>query len=287
MGYPLGLAPIETASGDIRGTTPDGMQRLLGSRWGNPGIIAGCQVVGGNDMLWHYKAGAVVVSTGVGLAVEVPLESGTIAALPAPATGSRRDYIYVTATTGTNGDLVGQVRIGSEMATPGTTIASALVPAGATSTAQMGVDKAQRFALPVTASTGKIAEWRDDYGQDVPYDGPEWTAFQGTLPIFPTDRELELRITQSISTARYNDPYKWDRGIYKHRIKLNGVSKFDFAAEYTDAWEPKTFILPLQVAANTQNTITYTEVFAWGSKPYRFVSGVDAGIQIWDKGAIQ
>lgn len=278
MGYPLGKAPTLNQDGTYTGTSPDEMQLIIGSRWATQGLVAGTPIKARADMSWDIAAHTAVVRTGAGLAVEAPVKAQQLAHPAAPASGSRQDWVCVDS----DGNML--IRSGTQP-TNVAPIAAMSVPAGATSTSQINFAKNYLYALPVQSSLGLVGEWIDSYGQDVPYDGPEWTAWQGTLPVFPTDRELELRIVQCISTARSSDPYKWDRGIYRHRIKIDGVQKFDFAAEYTDAWEPKIFTLPVQVLAGVAHTITYSQYYKWGSKPYRFVTGVPAGIQVWDKGA--
>lgn len=274
MGYPFGLAALE----DGTCTTPAGMQRILGSRWGNPGVIAGCGVSGRADMKWQVDAGAVVVETGTGLAVEVPVESTQVTSPAAPSTGTRRDYIYT--------DITGQVKIASSLPASGSVIESVIVPAGATATNQMGVEFAQRYALPVGASLGMIAEWADPSQAGAAYTSPEAVKWNYTLPILPTDRLLEFRITQCLTT-NYDSPGENLRGSVGHRIKIDGAEIAWVEVEYTNVWEAKQISCQANVSGGVAHTVAYSMGKWWGSTAYRFRRGIPAGIWVWDRGATQ
>lgn len=275
MGYPFGIAPL--ADGTC--TSPAEMQRLIGSYWGNPGVISGCEVTGRADMKWQVAAGAVVVQTGARLAVEVPVESLQVTSPAPPSTGTRRDYIYA--------DTSGQVKISSASPSSGTVIASVIVPAGATATNQMGVEVAKRYALPVGASLGELAGWTDPAGGwTTVTDTSEQVRWNYVLPILPTDRQLEFRITQCLATQA-GDGVENRRGSCVHLIKLDGVQVARIELEYTNVWEPKQVFHQMDVSGGAAHTVTYSNFKYWGSTAYHFRAGVAEGFSVWDRGAVQ
>ena len=285
MGYPYGLAPRE----DGTGTSPADLQRILGSRWANPGVIAGCRVTGRTDMTWQIGAGAVVVMTGAGLAVEVPVESIWVAALPAPATGTRRDYIYVTGNSDQASLDAGNVRVSSVEPSTGTVIATVRVPAGATTTAQMGVESAVRYALPVGASLGVLAKWDDPAGDQttVPDNGYQ-TMWSTTLPILPTDRLIEVEVTQCVSLQ---GDRRAQGGMW-HRIMLDGVLQAGIGLDLSFSWSPKYARVPLEISGQVPHTISYLRSRDWhepsSARPAFFVTNtVRSGVRVWDRGAVQ
>lgn len=154
MGYPWPKAPQQ----DGTGTTPADMQRIIGAQYVSSGILpnGGLTVEGTSSMAYLVRAGAAFmwVSSASRRGMLVPVEETTVNTLPAPATGSRIDTVYV------DGD--GVVRVVQGTSIPGgVAIARFTVPAGVTSTlsAQQSLDRG--FAIPVGASLGLLHRFHD------------------------------------------------------------------------------------------------------------------------------
>ena len=88
--------PNDTAG---NGTTPEDIQIITAAEYPEAGIISGCEVAGTSTMAWKISSGAVVVHLAEGRAVSVPVHAQTVSTQPAPATGSREEYIYVKQNT--------------------------------------------------------------------------------------------------------------------------------------------------------------------------------------------
>ena len=273
MGWPWGLSK----PADGPGTTALDMQRILGARWGSAGVIAGCVLSGTAGMKWQLSGGAVVVSSGAGLAVEVPVDAQQVAQPAAPASGTRRDWVVVSS--------LGQVSIVSVEPTSGTIIASVQVPAGVTATTQIGVELARRQALPVGASLGTIAEWVDPAPEGQDANTTEEVMWEATLPILPTKREIEIEIRQCL--AYFGDQAA--RGGYQHKLRLDGASLGSVAMDVSFTWASRTATLRTALPYSTApHIIRYSKLLDWGTVPKHFgaTAALRAGVRVRDLGVV-
>ena len=242
-------------------------------------MIAGCVLSGTAGMTWQLAGGAVVVSSGVGLAVEVPVDAQQVAQPAAPASGTRRDWVVVSS--------LGQVSIVSVEPTSGTIIASVQVPAGATATTQIGVELARRQALPVGASLGTIAEWVDPAPEGQDANTTEEVMWETALPILPTKREIEIEIRQCL--AYFGEQAQAARGGYRHELWLDGVSLGPVNIDVNFTWASRTATLRTALPYSTApHIIRYSKQLDWGTVPKHFgaTTALRAGVRVRDLGVV-
>lgn len=202
MGWPLGKAPKkigEQAAPEtvdiLQGTTPVDMQRILGAQYMTAGLLpnGGLTVEGTSGMAYLVRAGAAFMWTSWAArrGMLVPVEETTVATLPAPATGSRIDTIYV--------DGEGAVRVvqGAEIPS-GVAIARFTVPAGitATTSAQQSIDR--DYAIGTGQSLGRLTRWQDPGGGGA---SMSETVRHTSRFHLPSDRLLRFDLTTTLRSA--------------------------------------------------------------------------------------
>lgn len=269
MGYPYGIAP----DGSGNGLTPAGLQTITAAEYGNVGgRISGCKITKKSTMAYDVGAGAVVVMTGSNLAVKVPVEAVTVSTIPAPSTGSRTDYIVVST--------MGAVSVVQAKPASGTIIAEFNVPAGITGTTGASQVADSRFAMPIGTPMGPLVpRWSDPAGQGALADPAERTIYQTVLPLLPTDRWVEVRLTQAI----YANAGK--RGSMRYTCTCTNVAgplPQPTELAFDEYWAPKQFVWGFWLLATaTPATLTIARKQAAGDSGYHFAGGT---IDVLDRG---
>lgn len=269
---------------DGQGTTLTELSRILGARWATKGVIGGCECFRQSTAYYRYDAGAVVVDAGEGRRWEVAVEAGEVQCLPAPASGTRIDYVFV--------DVDGAVRVTSDRAAigGGALLQGYRVPAGATRTLQHELLMDYEFALPRSAATGDLVSWSDPWasGTDIWMDDQWHTRFETTLGAPVTDRSLEVEITQCM--AFWGD--KTSTGSCAHRILLDGAEYMRGSLPISFGWNVMQMRIPFTMPAWFSKKFTYQQQLDYsnpaGGDIRVFVNGAARGrLRIVDKGAIQ
>ena len=277
MGYPLGLAP--DAQG--RGTTPEGVQRIIGAEYGSQGRISGCQIGLRGDMQYDVSAGAAVVRTGTGLAVKVPVEAVTVPTIAAPATGTRRDYIVV--------GVDGQVSVKQAKPATGAVIGEVNVPAGIIATTGASVLADARYARQIGTPLGPlVGRWTDPAAKGAAMVRPLTTIFQRTLPLLPTDRWVEVMLTQCLYASSDGGASAGGQGSAIYQLEVTnraGPAPQRVELPYDLFETPRQFLWGLWVlASDTPSVVTVTRYHKWGTYGYHFPAGT---IDVLDRGSAE
>lgn len=276
--YPLGLAPTGTT-----GTTPEGLQTIIFNRYGGVGgKVAGCAVRGLATMDYQVDPGAVVVVLGPQRAVEVPIATTlAVPTKPAPSTGSRTDYVVV------NGDTDGTVSVTQRPPAQGTVIAQFTVPAGVTSTKACLPVVDNLNALPVSSPMGPLVpRWYDPAGDGVHARKDEFVWYQATLPLLPTDRWVEITITQHLRSDGA-DPLVNDLPgsmMYTPSItNFTGPEMARVELSYRAIWEPKQYTWRVWLLrSDTPSVLTIRRNHRYGADPIHFQGSC---VDVIDRGA--
>lgn len=269
MGYPFGLAP--DAGGN--GTTPAGLQRIIAAEYGaTGGRIRGCAVSRKSTMAYDVAAGAVVVMTGTDLAVVVPVDPVTVTTPAAPASGSRRDYVVVSS--------AGLVSVVQAPPASGTVIAEFVVPAGITGTTGASQVTDSRFAMPTGVPLGPLVpRWTDPASTGTAANAVLFTLYQQTMPLVPTDRWVELTITQALACGA------GQRGSMRYIptvTNMTGIPPASAELSYSEYYEPKQFTWGFWLLAGPNpSVITIQRQKAAGVDAFHFNYGT---IDVLDRG---
>ena len=277
MGYPLGLAP--DAQGN--GTTPEGVQRIIGAEYGSQGRISGCRIGLRSDMQYDVAAGAAVVRTGTGLAVKVPVEAVTVPTIAAPSTGSRRDYIVV--------GVDGLVSVRQSKPASGAVIGEVTVPAGIVATTGAAVIADARYAREIGTPLGPlVGRWTDPAARGTAMVRPLTTIWQRTLPLLPTDRWIEVVLTQCLYASADGGATASGLGSAIYELEVTnrvGAKPQRVELPYDVIEQPRQFIWGLWVlASDTPSVATITRYHKWGTHPFHFAAGT---IDILDRGSAE
>lgn len=244
------------------GTTPDDIQTITAAEYANPGIIAGCEVTGTNNMSYNIKEGAVLIQLSAGRMIRVPVQAQNIPTAAAPATGSRADIIYVKqnfpATDGSNAVSVG---VSTTLPANSVDIGRRIIPAGITATTRATITGNTRYARPIGSTLGSL-------GGAVDVDGTvhaEGVFTRGSVSFYlPTDRSVEFSLQSCVSTdgsAANNGP-RIPGGSVIYKIYVDGVLQRSFERGYSTVWDVQHFEfgMPLNVGPHTAH---YTVERRW------------------------
>lgn len=280
MGYPWGKAP----QADGTGTTSRDMQRIIGAQYVSSGILpnGGLQVTGTSSMAYHVSPGALFMWTSGSerLGMIVPVDETTVNTLPAPATGSRVDTVYV--------DGLGGVRVTQGTSIPeGVAIAKFTVAAGITSTAaaQQSVDR--NFAIATGASLGRLHYFHDPangvYGNISPM-----TLGTGRFTL-PSDRLVDFRMTWTASAEPDGaDQRTW--GVARWYVHIVGPTNITFATNWHyEGVHPRTEFLNITHALSEGSyTVHYVQQRMGGARFRHHKGGPDGWLgnrfEVWDAG---
>lgn len=189
----LGKAP--DASGN--GLTPLEHRRIIWGSYHTFGIVSGAEVEGTSGMSYRVRAGKVAMETGPREAVEVAAPDVTVPTLPAPATGSRTDWVLL--------DSDGQVHVRQANDASMFPLSVRTVPAGVTATTATTAREDRDFAVSMNGSLGVIDRWDEPLGHLVTIPNARQTLKTGRL-VLPADRRLMFDFRHSATEAGYTDP---------------------------------------------------------------------------------
>ena len=236
MGAPLGKAPSEGGAG----TTPRDLQRIIGASFMTPGVVpnGGLTVEGTSSMAYKVNPGAVVLlSSTDGRATIAAIEETIVNTIPAPATGSRVDSVYV--------DHDGAVRVANSAVIPGgVSIGRFTVPAGITATNAAPQSLDRNFAIPVGASLGLLHQFHD------PANGIKGNVSPMTLGsgrfFLPSDRLVRFDLTHCLSAIQESNSDQPSAAI-RWRVYIDRQLELAFTTRVTRA-APQTNFMSFTVS---------------------------------------
>lgn len=283
MGYPLGKAPIKIGEAPapetvdiLQGTTPADMQRILGAQYMNNGILpnGGLSVEGTSSMAYKVNAGVAFMwtSSAAKTGILIPVEETVVETVPAPATGSRQDVLYI--------DTLGVVHVAQASTHPtGIQIARFTVPAGitATSAAQQRIDRS--FAVPTGGALGRMAHWTDPGGGAATMQESTKTVERFVLP---SDRLVEIRVTTTLRSVAGPGSMYFDMTLESPAGQVR--RRLDVA--HTPDWDTRSASWSFGTGAG-ENILTVKTVGTKGGT-WQFSSGGSVTeVSLWDQGVLR
>lgn len=270
MGYPWGKAPLA----DGTGTTPADMQRIIGAQYMSSGVLpnGGLTVEGTSGMAYKVAAGAAFMwtSSASRLGMLVPVDEVTVNTVPAPATGSRVDTIYV--------DGGGAVRVVQGVTIPsGVAIARFTVPAGITATtaAQQSIDR--DFAIATGASLGRLTRWEDPGGGAA---GMAEAVRHSSRFYVPSDRLLRFDLTSTLRSATATPGQMY---IEIELQNANGSWRRRMDATHTPEWDTRSANWAVGTREGANTLIVRTKGTGGGTWQFSTGSSVTE-LSVWDMG---
>lgn len=285
MAFPVGKPSTEVTPGVWQGTTPEGLQRWLGSQYMNTGIIPGKNigtVSGTSSWSYAYDAGCafMYVSQASGNGIMVPFEKGTVPTSPAPSTGTRNDVIYVD----TNG--VVRVAQGANNAPQGVVLDRRSVSAGATSTNSSVSNWDKSFSIPAGASLGRLHHFHDPANNIFGNISP-MTLGTGRFSL-PSDRLIRFDLTHCISAEQDGDMSSGEASVMRWRVYVD--NKLEIAFTTRAEWDnPQTnFMSFTKQLSEGAHTVHYVQDRLKGAR-FKHHMGTSAGypgnrFEVWDAG---
>lgn len=285
MAYPVGKPSTEISPGVWQGTTPEGLQRWLGSMFTASGWIPGRhtgKVSGTTSWSYAYEPGAAMMwaSWNGGAGLIVPIEAGVVPTSPAPSSGSRSDVVYV--------DSKGVVRVaqGATSAPEGVVLDRFVVPAGATNTNGATSNYDRTFAIPAGASLGRLHRFHDP-ANEIFGNVAAMTLGTGRFSL-PSDRLVRFDLTHCISAEQDANPATGEATVMRWRVYID--NKLEVAFTTRAEWDnPQTnFMSFTKELAEGAHTVHYVQDRLKGArfKHHKGTAAAYAGnrFEVWDAG---
>ena len=280
MAFPIGLPSEEQPDGTWVGTTPQGIQRVIGSMYQNSGILPGNRTkykVEGTTS-WAYRVPSLTAfmwtSYASRLGVLVPIDEETIP-ISAPVGGATRtDTIYC--------DLDGVVKVaeGATAAPEGVEIDRVVIPAGATNTQGITSNWDTRYAIPAGASLGMLAKYEFPNNTRPPTPGGSDHVVYTKRFTVPTDRlvRIEMGVTlESVSSAG-------GRGAIG--IEIDGTYRKALHASYDGRNETNAGVWTTEVSEGAHTFTVFIRHF--DGVPFKTLASASASeVTLWDAGVAQ
>lgn len=193
MATGIGIPPDANGTG----TTPEDVQLVTAAKYENAGILTGAAVSKRSNWAYDVSRGAVLVDTGPGMAVEVPVAAQTLTP-PTTAGGPASTHtVYVKQNIpGVDGNSLAVVGITAGSAPGGSVVLDRFsVPTGANTTNAATSIYDRNYARVSGASLGLL-------GTNLDADKRDWSyaaiLYRGHTRItVPTDRWLDIRLTET------------------------------------------------------------------------------------------
>lgn len=239
------------------GTTPEDIQKIIGSIWNMEGIIFGGAVdTVASEMAYQITPGSVLINMGDQRRIIAPFDRIKVPTDPNPGTSTRRDKVYVKQNlSSSDGSNLVEIKV-TQGSLPARSIllADYEVPAGATTTAG-AVDRSNRiFARSVGGSYGQVAKSQDKdtrvrttgapkVGQQQLFFGTQWHG------VAPGDRDCTLYFTSNVSAGA--DPKtgvpRNETGTVLYKFYLNGQLLCRFEREFNSYRTERHFAFPFVI----------------------------------------
>lgn len=250
---PTGFGIPPDASGN--GTTPEDIQLITAAKYENAGVLTGAHIWRRSDWKYEIRAGAVVLDTGPGMAVEVPV-AGQVLSAPGTAGGPAATHtIYVRQNfPGTDGNSLAVVGITAGSAPSQSVVLDRFsVPAGANNTNAATSIYDRNYARMSGGDLGLL-------GTTLFSNPTSWSYAAmhtlGPVRVFiPTDRFLNIRLNSTVAHATPGghsvNTELQSSMIYK--IYIDNELRNSWEHSYGRIYETKQFETTLDVSAGAHN----------------------------------
>ncbi|MDO5663001.1 MAG: hypothetical protein Q4G40_09920 [Brachybacterium sp.] len=277
----LGKAPDEQGNG----LTPLEHRRILWTQYQTFGLISGGEVEGTSVMEYRVRPGAVAWETSRSSreAVIIPVPEVTVRTEPAPATGSRTDFVQI--------DERAMVHVLQSWDRSMYLLSRRTVPAGITATTATTARADRDYAVPLAGMLGVMDRWDEQLGHRVAIPRGRHTIKQGQF-VVPGDRRMMFDIRHSVTSAGYTDPIRMPMsanpdGAILYTITLNDqVWKVPFY--HSKIWQSHTDEIDFWVMAGTHTWTLQREVWI-GEAPITLGGGTSdvpkSYVKVVDQGA--
>lgn len=281
MAYPLGLPTVDLGGGTYQGTTPEGVQRILGQSYMNEGIIPGTTGTGVMPTSgWNYRviAGAAFsyTSTTKRTGIVIPFEETLLPCDPAPTAGAGRvDTIWV--------DQSGIVRLNqgsSSAGGAGVILGRFVLPAGAKNTAGGTSNWDRVYAIPTGASLGRLFSFHEP-GHVGPGNPALMTLTTGRISL-PSDRIINFKMTHSFASVT------GEQTTLRWWVYIDDVLVTSFVSRIEGTYGSHNYQEYTQLVPMGSHTVTLKQDRVGGAEYYHMVGGSDMmpgnRFEIWDGG---
>ncbi|WP_455122641.1 hypothetical protein [Rothia mucilaginosa] len=262
------------------GTTPEDIQTITAAEYPEAGVISGCEVTGTSTMKYKVAGGAVVIHLSPGRAVRVPVLAQELTTQPAPATGTRTEYVYVKQNTlQDGGNIHATVGIGSSVPSNAVMLSKREIRAGMTSTSAAPEAGNIVYSRPVGGLLGLLHHsW---YVDRAAVNRGEYRRGEGTFYV-PTDRNIDIRLSSSVSNAvgggNNASARREDVGSVTYEIWLDDKKILSRERGYSNVFDTEDFARIWTVKAGVHR-IYYKVRHQWGH-PWWMVRDNAAGDQL-------
>lgn len=306
----LGVSPNTNGVG----VTPLAHRRMLGAQWPNTGIITGLDVTGRSDLRYNVSAGVAVCSRGDSDGKTLAYFEGgqTPATRAGDPSNPRIDVVWVQAHNQVEyRDSDNFVTVGVTQGTPSANPVAPAVPAGCTvlrrmrvpasmtSTSSATANDSADYAIPYSASMGRLAYYERRYEGPANFSSTvvDYTDESVTFDV-PTDRLIELRYRAIACACRHDDPKRPTEDATQMAcwfvcFQLDGSDVPNSGGQFqvSRAWQPVQISCIVHVSKGRHTVRTRNHRVAWGENVY-FICHSDKNetyspriLEVWDRGA--
>lgn len=260
------------------GTTDTDMRKIIAAQWESTGVIDGLSVTGTTSLYYTVAAGVAVCSKGASDGKTLAyFAGGSTPTVSANSSGNPRiDCIWITSHDATQGDSDNLVTIGvtqgTASATPtaptiptyATLLAQMVMPAGATTTANVNLAAPIGYAIPYGASLGVLVHQvstQNDIGASA------WTTVcSGSLTV-PIPRIVRIDMITSAQGVVPNVGTPTD-GTMHVRLVIDGVAVMTWERQLRAAVTVETMPCVLTLPAGYHTLLLQCEDGVTGWKAY-------------------
>ena len=263
--YPLGLPPDVNGNG----TTPEGYQLVISSRYASPGVIGGLTLTPSpSEMRVEVGFGAACARISATSMVEIPVQTTQLALAAAPTSGARTDLIVLHGA----GATPGLVAVASEVPAGAQELGRITVPAGATTAAQCQISGDRQWAMLAGAGQGLVAQWTENkpWGTQITNGTVQLCSLR--IPPSPQPRRVEIYLQSCLFL-----PEGTARSSVVYDIQLDGVS---FEADELVAdmfWTPRHTHHFAELSPGVEHVITVSRSPEYGDRPKIFGGAFEDG----------
>lgn len=228
----LGVQPDSNGSG----VTPEVHRMIIAAQWPNKGVIDGLGVSGRSDLRYNVAAGVAVCSKGAADGNTLAYWPGgqTEAVHAGDASNPRIDLVWITAHNPKAGDADNQVVVGVTQGTPAanpvapklpagcTLLRSMRVPANTTATSSATATDSVNYAVPYSASLGKIA-YQLATGTHSIYEDYAWHQEVAVSFTLPSKRHITIKQkVRAVCTAGQSSGNNTIFGSWYSQMRVDG-----------------------------------------------------------------
>ena len=285
------------------GTTDTDMRKIIAAQWESTGVIDGLAVTGTTSLYYAVAAGVAVCSKGASDGKTLAyFAGGNTDTVSANSSGNPRiDSVYIYSNDVNQSDADNLVHIGvvsgtaaavptaPTIPTYATLLAEMLVPAGATTTANVASAASVGYAIPYGASLGVLHSYRNTWDNEADTSATWYTESSATLYL-PTDRLLEFSYARCMSSDDSSN-----LGSIMVQLFQDDVAFVQTEMLATAYWETHEFNFVKSVSAGNHTFSVADRHWSGGGISYHYSPGSERGtsplngmtFQIIDRGVVR